>query len=329
MAIPSRSDLSAAETLARTGGAPMLFGAERLRSWIGDPRDTGQAIAMIATSTGGIPNMSDTDTPDPDFPIINLCDGSMTSISKPAWDAGVKQIGWVFDFGESKEIDILVIKLGESVRYANTTVTIWLSDDPNFGAGNYSQVATKTFAFAGSTKRMVFDTLGNGTDGYGRWTARYMSIAIERGGSVFTLLQSISEAIVGRRRQFSFGPSLPFSPTGYQAGWEDIETKAGYTYRRRLYSSRQTRRGTVQLADFTAAGLLDDSAQFDALMTDCDFGCEKVGYSTVGSTEDETRENCVIGYLADGSIDAAYDGPIDRQWSLDLTESAPFVSEES
>lgn len=327
MAIPSRSDLSSAETLARNGGSPLSFAAEQLRSWIGDPRDTSQAIVTTSTSTGGIPTMSDTDVVDGDYPMINLCDGSMTSICQPAFSAGVKQIGFVFDFGSAQEFDFVFIKLGELAHY-DLNIDVFAATDGSFSAGNYSQLAAKTLD-AGSTKRLVCDVLGNGTDGFGRWSARYFCVRIERqDGGNFALLQSLSELIIARRRQFSFGPDLPFSLTGFESKWDQFESKAGYTYRRKLYSAKQTRSGTMVLADYQSAGLLDDRAQFDALIVDCDYGQQKIGYSTLGATEEETRTNCLIGYLGDGSIDAPFDGPSDRSWDLDFSESAPFVLEE-
>lgn len=323
MAIPTLTTHSANELAAANRPSTAICGQNWLRS-LTSARWTRDASAATNLT------LSSTSYSDPLYPISNLCDGSLSTPSRPLSEtSGIRQYALIMDFGAAVDIDTVMIKPLDMSLYA-LSLDLYLSTSSTFGAGDTVDVCGSTWHGLGSTrKRLINCHLGNATDGYGVWSARYAKLTITSASDI-AATPSISEIVIGRRRQFTFGASLPHDPRALESSFDDFDASGGQRRRYAHFVGRGRRECSFQLADFSYAGGLDDRAQSSLVWSDCGLGRYPVLYlDDVFGADNETRRLAsVFGFFDGGSFSRPYQGPLDQSWEFEIIEQPEFVSME-
>lgn len=218
-------------------------------------------------------------------------------------------------------IDVVAI-LGHNFRFLPGTVTVSLelSDSSSFASPHVAETWTGPFTDA----RLIALSLGGGLSE--RYTnVRYARLKlVTTNGPGFTVAPSISELILGRRRQMSYQGNRPFLDDPQGSDNDDFQAANRSTTRYNLSEGFSDRTREWQYGGADSAGLVQRD-ELRSLWNECGRGKNPILYIEHPSSDPGVAHY----YLIDPAVfEPEYVGPIEQTVSLSFKEQPPFVATE-
>jgi len=234
--------------------------------------------------------------------------------------------------GEAATIDAVAVlnhNLGTLLTGADTaTVSVQISETLSFTI-NYT-IASR--AGINTDERIIFYNLGVPEGGsFETYTGvRYARLKIETTTSIIP--PSIGQVILGRRRQVSARPDVPYDDQALASNTTDFVSESGTITRYTRYSGGRTFAPTWTPTGSDAYSL-DDVTTIRQWFEDCSYGSKPFLYVDKPHSERETSQTGITrsGHyvLAEPALEMPAEGPVLRNASLSFTEIAPFQTGET
>lgn len=219
----------------------------------------GDSLADARMNTGG--SLSSTDHAATGYAASNAFDRRASEITKP--DANVTTVYLMLDAGASPaDVDMAMV-IGHNFSSVGVTqVDLQVDDVPAFGGGGSTLQTVKTWTTGFTSRLAAYSLFHTGSAALRYSSARYWRLKIQMASGVPT----IGELWLGRRRQLSTAPIIPYDEKEQVSRISDFVADDGSTMRYK-WSSKQFRKKPRFMVKTTT-----EVTTIDSWWSDCDGG---------------------------------------------------------
>lgn len=310
--------VSAAEQAARARDVPNLVANNVLERYVALPQ------WRVSGSWASGTDISDNDT----YPVWRAFDRQAHLYTQPTTVNGETEVSFLLDLTagttDADTIDsAFVVGHNFHLLGGNLSVTLDISDVNTFSGADPSTLTLVTWTNPTTSQRF-------GTQNFVTTQARYTSVRYLRlrirktSGTFSSVIPKIGELWIGRRRQLGRFPKTPWDEASTQSSFADFVADGGTRVR---YA--KNRGGRVLEPSFwatTSDGGIDTITTLRAWWNDCEQGTKaSLFVESPFTVVYNLGESTTIVYPEDQRFNMPLVGPFEREVSLRLIESAPFL----
>ncbi len=312
----SSAALSASELAHVTAGHPILVASNAIRDPVSDPRWVNSAAG----------NYTDDDWTDSQYPTSFLYDGHGHLRSRPAYAqmpyiySGEGYWRLPFRIDPDTDFDCAAI-IGHNLGTIGGSFIVALQVDDRADFATALQIATWTPV---TTDRRLSSVVlkHTGTDArrYSGYT--YGRVILEH-NNTDAFLPQIGEVWLGRRRQITHKPRIPYDDASFDGRTIDVETESGAHVSYVQFRGRRTLAASIRTDDTT------EIADIRSWFSEADYGMRHFLWIEDPSTPSTVNANTYLMRLSEmGRLTFPLGGPTHREWTLEALEVPPFLSAE-
>ena len=314
----TQGTVSANEQSALAADAPVLLGDNRLED------KAASAIWVSWTAARPYAENTDASAADADYPTSRVHDRYQHLATQPAKVSTNQNYALIFQLDASGTADTVAIlnhNFGSVTKSSTLSVFVDIADNGTFSS-NRRRLVTLTNP---TSQRLVQLNLGpNGTEYDSITGLVWVQVSVQSDAEI-TTLPSIGEIVIGRRRQISLKPELPWDDRHYSSDYADFKSKSGITTRYIRSKGRRLFAPTWRPTGTDSHSLNDITTLETWWKTDIDYGTKTFLYTEDPST---TPRNSWWCQTTDPDLSMPLSGPAERPVSLSFEEQAPFLSSE-
>lgn len=302
---------SSAENTALAGDLPFLMGNNLIENY----------VTLPAWSQGISTWNSYTDVTDPVLPTRRLFDRQGSIPSGPVL-ASVGSYTLLMSVTYSPlsdglhSFDTLCI-LGHNFGTCTpntTSITLQLADSPDFVTNSYTPV---TITGITTNSRILVTNLGGSHQRF--YGVTYVRLIVNTGSGNFTAAPVIGEIILGRRRQLSYFPDVPFEDKGSESDVVDFVALSGTRARYVRSYGRRRLDWTLRSAGVDKNGLNQEN-EVRSWWRECNHGSKP----SVVVLRPQSSPMPLYMYPDPPTLDMPIYGPYERAFHMTLTETTPY-----